>query len=268
VSHASALTIPPGARGVLFVVHGSDSAPQATLVGPGGRKYTSEADGRVTSTKDVLILPDDVEHSTSFVVGAPAAGKWTVRSEDGAAVASIDRVLATPKPSVRARVRGRGARRTLQWHLKPIDGQRVTFVEVGDRSERVIASTTRASGRRKFTSPDGPTGKRSVLAVVVQDGAPRARFTVARYRYRRPVPAAPAKLRAARRGQGAAFRWRKVAGAAQYEVSLRRGRQVLTVAVIRGTRLRAIDRRGATTVTVRAFSRDGRRGRSSSARIR
>lgn len=70
----------------------------------------------------------------------------------------------------------------LHWRLRPIEGQKVQFVEEGKGVNNVIATSSAATGQKSFKPAEGPAGKRKIVAMVEQNGFPRTNLTVGSYR--------------------------------------------------------------------------------------
>lgn len=168
-----------------------------------------------------------------------------------------------PAPRVSAKVTNLpGGKRRLAWHLNPIGGQRVAFMEDGPGAPpRVLARTNRAVGGVSFRPTGVPQRKRRIVAVIEEHGKPRARRTVARY----TAPPPPrlervGDLRASRRGGKLNLRWHPEPAAFGYRV-------VVTDA-LGGSRLHTVERpsltltgpeaAGLRSVSVRAVGFDGR----------
>ncbi|HEY1511879.1 MAG TPA: vWA domain-containing protein [Solirubrobacteraceae bacterium] len=270
---ASAL-LPPGAnrpfrvhghqRMIAFSAVGEGGAPRFTLVSPGGTAYTSPTvdQGLVDAPTSVgLAYPGD---STAYLVLAhPPPGKWTLRVEAGPAVSRFRRAGALPTPKVTGRVHGRGYRRALSFRARRIRGQRLIFYERGNGVGRQIRSTTATHGRIRFTPTDGPAGRRTIVAAVLENGLVRATLNVATFHApgaRRPARVSHVLLR--RHGSRVVVTWSKAGGARRYKVHVRvddgrnqlhtqRGRQL----VIRRTTGHRV------SVTVQSVSAAGRTGR-------
>ena len=75
------------------------------------------------------------------------------------------------------RVAGSGARRTLRWRLRSIPGQRVQLLETGRHGSRVLATTNRARGAKRFKPAVALGSKRRVVAFVEQGGLPRRKLS-------------------------------------------------------------------------------------------
>jgi hypothetical protein len=120
----------------------------------------------------------------------------------------------------------------LSWRLRRIKGQRMTFAEIGKDVRNAIASTSSARGSVRFRPQDGPAGKRSIVAVVEQDGQPRTTLTVGSYRAPGPPkPRKPLQLKLVRKGSRLTVSWRPNPSGFRHAVylSLTDGRQLVEV---------------------------------------
>jgi hypothetical protein len=163
------------------------------------------------------ILPDASSDTTYVVLTSPNAGTWSVVPEQGPALASIQTANGLPPVQVAARVSGRGARRLLRWSLKPLAGQKVTFVEHGPGVAHELLRTDRPHGRVRFIPATGGGRAREIEAFVTENGLPRDTLVLAHFR----APAPPT-LRAIRvvHLSGRVLRWARQRGADQYSVML------------------------------------------------
>jgi hypothetical protein len=147
---------------------------------------------------------------------------WRIVADPGSTpIAAATEARALPPVSVRARVTGRGPRRTLRYRIKPVPGQKVTFAEtsVASRVAHVIGVARGRRGTLRFVPGHGPAGRRRIVAQVSQRGLPRAERTVARYRAPGPLRLARPRGVKFRRAAGSLqIRWRAVKGARGYEV--------------------------------------------------
>ena len=125
-------------------------------------------------------------------------------------IRQIREAYGLPKPVVHAHVSGRGRARTLSWQLRPIPGQKVQFAEYGTDVRHLITTTAKATGKVRFTPQTGPAGHRRIVAIVEQNGLPRATLNVASFRA--PGPPRPTKvtyLKLTRRGTSLRVSWKK-----------------------------------------------------------
>jgi hypothetical protein len=149
-----------------------------------------------------------------------------------------------------------------------VPGQKVTFTEEGEGvPPRVVAVTGKARGRKRFKPSRVPMAEHTIVATVEQDGRPRSREVVARFKAPTPKRVSkPRALRARAKGGRVKVRWRKDAGAVRYDVVVARadGRRDL----VRTRKPRLSLKGGVRRVTVRAVGVDGKAGPARSARVR
>jgi hypothetical protein len=204
--------------------------PSVTIRGPRGETAQTRADFAPVSGPRFLIMQIPSQSRTFVEVRAPAAGAWTISPTAGSApVTGYQQGNPLPAPRIHARVSAGGSHRLLTWRLRAIRGQRVTFVEQGPRVDRALAVAT-ASGRRSFVPAPGPSGMRTIVAQIEQNGLPRRNLVVARYRAPAPPRPRPLRgLRAIRTGRSVVVRWQRSTGATGYEVriALADGRRIL-----------------------------------------
>lgn len=209
--------IRPHERVAVVAVHGQGALPEDSLHGPGGETINMPLGGTGIQSAQALVLPDAASDTTYVILTLPNAGTWTVMPEQGPAPASIQIADGLPPAQVAARVSGSGAKRRLQWSLKPLAGQRVTFVEHGAGVAHVLLHTDRARGSLRFTPAAGGAMAREIEAFVTENGLPRDTLVIAHFH----APA-PAKLRAITvlHLTGRTLSWARQPGAAQYSLML------------------------------------------------
>ncbi len=102
---------------------------------------------------------------------------------------------------------------------KPPLVESVRFVQQGGTA-RTILTTTRATGRTRFTLAPGPGGRRTILAVLSFNGFPRKAITIAHFRA--PAPTRPVVRHATYRIRHhiITLRWKPTRGAAYYSVTI------------------------------------------------
>jgi PKD repeat protein len=212
-------TVAKGTQSEVLAFEGQDGPPSVILEGPGGQRMQTPPDG-YDMTEPFFVSQEPKDRKTYVMISRPNAGKWTVGVAEGSTpVVRMERAQGLPDPKVKARVTGSGTKRRLTWSATPIKGQRITFSEQGAIAGRPIGTTTRARGSMPFTPADGPKGKRTIVAEVIQSGNPRANLNVASYTAPRVGPARPRGLRLRRRGSSLVVSWSRVAGVAGYEVN-------------------------------------------------
>lgn len=276
--------IPAGKRGVLVALRGIDGPPQVTLRSPSGTAVvTSPADaGGAVETERATAFTNVAAKTTYLALKSPRGGTWTatpVRPGDVIAEASAAAMLAPAK--VRARVTGGGkgrAARMLRFDVGRRAGQIVRFVERGEGVAKTIAVVrSGGAGVKTFRPATGPAGKRRIVALVEQDGAPRESRDVATFRAAAPAPAArPAGVRVNRSSKRATstlvVTWKSATRAQRYgiRVELADGR---VYAFARGARERRVELPGiarstAAAVRVVGLRDDADHGRAGTARLK
>lgn len=221
-SQPATIEIPSGQRVAIIGIVGADSAPAVTLRGPGGRTLTVPAGGAVRTAREVAFQVPE-ERTTFVALRAPAAGRWTIEPLGGARIAELRRAEMRPEPSVRATVTGRGNSRLIRYAIAPQRGQVVRLFEQAPGGARQLG-VFRGRGTRRFTPSDARGVRRSLVALVEQDGQPRDRIVLDRF------TAGPARIGRARRvrlrrtRRGALrITWARAAGAQGHLVSIELG---------------------------------------------
>lgn len=166
-----------------FAVTGETAAPLITLVGPDGRRIsTSDGDGL---SEDALVVTNDANRTTYLALAQPAGGRWMMEvAKDSSPIQSVRQSDGLPKPQVKAEVQALekpAGDFVVSWDVEPLAGQKVTFAEVGPDTSRVIGTAEGESGKIGFTAGPDDHGKRSMVAMVEQDGLPRANILIGTY---------------------------------------------------------------------------------------
>ena len=235
-------TVPGGRRGVLVALRGADGPPQVTLRGPGGQSITTPADASGSTRTDRALAFANVAAKTTYVaLRAPQGGTWTASpvaptghssspgeapsqheagASDRSSIADVTAAELLPPPRVRGTVAGRGRERTLRFVASSRAGQTIRFVERGRGVARTVkVLRTGGNGRAAFRPAPGPAGKRTIEALVEQDGVPRERITVATYSAPGPQrPGRPAQVAVARHAKGLAITWSPAVRATRYAI--------------------------------------------------
>ena len=172
------VTIRRGTRLAVLSARGDGAPPKVVVTGPGGARFETPAGPEGVRDGGNLLVQDPRTSTTHIVLRDPAPGRWSVSGS----VTRLDVAEGLPPVRIRAKVRGKGARRTLSWNAGPLPfGQRLTFVERADRSANVLRSTTRRRGRLTFTPDPGLARARRIEVVVTRNGMPRLDRVVARF---------------------------------------------------------------------------------------
>jgi hypothetical protein len=267
------VSLPSGLRQATIAVVGQGGAPTVRLTAPNGEQVISGSEpaavGRfVSQTLD--------EAATTYLsIGQPQAGSYAIEPVSGSSpVERVSVARGLPEPAVTASVAGKGHRRTLRYRVRTIAGQRVTFAEQSAGGlYRELATTRDARGRITFRPRRSGQRRRRIVAIVEQDGYPRAKLELARFTAPKPRPLArPRRVRATRKGTKLIVRWSKLERARGYELRInlpRDGRRLLrTVGPRRRTlTIGGLERNDRGTVTASAIDDDGRLGRPRRVRL-
>ena len=206
----------------------------------------------------VVIVPVEAEKTTYVIVNDPKAGRWRVQSLDPARPLSrVAIARGLPRPRVRAKLGGRGAKRILSYTLAPLAGQKVAFFERGQGGvDRRLGPARGRRGKITFRPTLAFKRKRAVVAEVTQDGFPRAEITVAHF----SAPALPKlrkpKVKAKRTRSALTLTWGRVAGARRYLVEVSSGGKLIARVLATRTRLvlSGTPATGTLKATIRALS--------------
>jgi hypothetical protein len=258
------IALPPGLPAAMIRIRGQGAAPSVTVTDPRGRD--------IASSGDAMTLGGTSADTTLVALRRPAAGRWTIAAKPGsAAILSVASSNGLPSANVKARVSGRGLRRVLSYRLTTAAGRTVTFAERGPRTIHVIGIARGRAGWISFTPGRGRGGRRSIVALIDQAGAPAKVVAVASYMAPRPAaPGRPGRVRATRAKRSITVTWARVPGVARYEVLvvLADGSEVFRV--VRGARATLPDpfprKRGR--VLVNALAADNARGAAAGAVIK
>jgi hypothetical protein len=202
-------------------LHGDGGAPDVTLHGPDGEEYTTGGQLSLPE-KPFLFLRDDESSIAYVAVDKPTAGKWTVTANEGSApMTSVEIAQGLDKPSIKASVSGDGAKRTIDYEMEPQPGVTFTFAEEGDGVYSEIGDAKEAKGHLTFKPVNEVGGKRKIVAIVSRDGVPTETLDVATFQAPPPPKMTPPQgLRAQHKGEKVLVRFKPVAGADSYSVTL------------------------------------------------
>jgi hypothetical protein len=268
----AAVAMTAGAPFEDLAVSGDGAPPSVILHGPGGRTVVPLALGAGAASAPAVALAVPRNDTTYVMIRNPGGGTWTVSAAPGSsAVTSVGVARGYARPKVSAHLAGRGATRRLTYSLTARPGLSVAFAERAHRVYHVLGRATGAHGTLRFIPGAGPAGKRTIEAIVAENGVPRETLAVATYRAAGPVtPAGVPGLRVRRHGRRFQIGFGNGRGAAYYLVRITGtdGRHLLEV--IRGRRhsltLPVLGYSDHLTVTVTGVSVTGRHGRPVSGR--
>lgn len=202
----------------VIALTGVTSAPRVQLTDPRGAVVDASR-GSAVDNERAIVVADDARRVTHIVLRDPPAGTWTISPLAGleapVSVQTADE-LAPVAVSGRSLSR-RDGRRLLRWKLAPIAGQQVSFVERAGDTATPITTTTAATGSVVYTPTSTAPLRRTIEAIVTQDGRPRTRRTLTNYR----VTRAPLRRVGAIARRGAHLSWRARPGLATYAVYIR-----------------------------------------------
>lgn len=269
-AQSRAFTVKPGTQSEVLAFEGQDGAPKVTLEGPGGQRMETPEDG-YDMTEPFFVSQEQKDRKTYVMISRPNAGKWTVTAAAGSTpIVRMSRAQGIPDPKVRAKVTGSGTKRRLEWSATPIQGQRITFSEQGAKAGDTIGTTTRAKGSFAFTPSDGPKGKRTIVAEVLQGGNPRATLDVASYSAPKVAPGRPRSLKLRRRGTSLVATWGAAPGASRYavQVTLSDGRRIPILTGRRTVTIPGFAKTETATVTVAGYRVEGLNGPAAKATLK
>ncbi len=271
IAAANSFRLRGGLPSAAFAVEGVGGAPDVTLTGPHGKTISASAATPFTKKKDLFAVQSGND-TTYFVIKHPPAGTWTITSDGVVPIHQVLQSFGLPRPSVHATVTGKGRARTLHWRLRPIKGQKVQFVEAGKGVRNVIATSSATTGQASFRPAEGPAGKRKIVAMVEQNGLPRANLTVGAYRAPgRLRPARPQHLRIGRHGNRLLVSWDAPKQGFRHVAYLRRSDDVRQLQVVAAGRHSAsfptVQRGYGATITVTGLTHGNGKGPTASAKI-
>lgn len=216
------VVVPSGVGQVNVDVQGVDGkVPAVEILNPKGRVIARSASKTFRSVDNVLFVPRPGTGEMLIAAPLPKAGTYRIRAQEGSAIETIRTSLPRPDVRIDATVRMKGSYGTLDYELGYLAGRTVEFWEVGNGVGRRIGLTTEPSGTIRFKDPKSLGTKHRIEAVVIDDGKPSPRRTVATFtapKLRAPEP--PTGLRASRDGSTVALRWTSSKRAISYQVRL------------------------------------------------
>jgi hypothetical protein len=270
---ATPITLHAGDKTALIRFEGVGGAPQVRLHGPGGRVIDTPAKGvgNTSSPNRFISFRDEANRSTYVNLAGTGDGHWTYELLPGSVpVKSIESSRPLPAVGVHASARRHGGKVALKWKARRIAGQRVKFIEESPGAPpRVLKTTTKARGHVTFRALRLPERRRQIVAMVEQDGLPRARRVVAHYRAPKLGRVTRVrKLRAVRRGKTVRVSWGGMTSASKFHliVADRKGRR--TLRTVKKPRIALHRAKSVRSVSVRAIGIDGRVGKPRTARVR
>lgn len=259
--------LPDGGGTTLLSIEGAGSAPRVVLRSPSGKTFDFTHAAPAIREKEFAGEIREQEDRTVVALKNPEGGTWTALPAEGSSqVVRVQAANKLPKPKVKVRARGKGSKRTLQYDVARIDGQRVDFVEQSEKGYRKIGSVKGGGkGTFSYVTSEDASKQRTVVAHVVQNDMPRVSLTVAKYSAPAPTVGKP-KVRVKRSSKSATISWSKAATADQYTVvvvgSKSGTNQQTASAKKRKLTVRGLIKGETLRVTVVATSKAGRTAKS------
>jgi hypothetical protein len=253
---ARTVTVAAGLPHVAFSASAAGGPPRVKVTGPGGVSVSSPESGGPLGTKNALVVPAAAENTTYVVVMKPKPGAWKIESLDpGVALTKVAVANGLPKPKVTAKVKGKGAKHTLAYRVRPLAGQSVSFSERGKGLDHTLGKAKPGKGSIKFKPALWTATKRTIVAHVVQNGLPRDELKVARFSVKKLKLKKP-KVKARRKKTSLALTWKRVTGASSYLVEVKAGQTLLTRVLIKARKLTVpkTPRKGKLKASVQALS--------------
>jgi virginiamycin B lyase len=221
--------VPASETTAVVKLTGAGGAPAVTLTGPGGRTIDTTAN---SSSAQQLILRQPSTNTTLVMIRGAKTGRWTVTPDAGSvALAAVATARELPRPKISAHLSGHGARRTLHYSIAAQPGMQVSFEEAGKNGGQLLGSAHGARGSISFI-PSGASGRRSIIALVTENGEPRTDLTVASFSSPPPRPGRTGSIRLSRSKGGllVSFRPAPLSTATVLSATFAEGRSVLLLA--------------------------------------
>jgi streptogramin lyase len=237
------LKVPAGVAAANLSLTSIDGLARVRVDGPGGFSYTTPATVGIHGkpSDPAYAAMDEVQHRTVIGIPHPKPGVYRISTiADAARIVNAEVAYSRPT-TVKAKLSGSGARRTLSYTVNGPAGANVVFDERGGGSAaQTIGMAKGSRGKIRFRSGDLQGRKRTIVAkVTTSDGTNLPDQTVARYTAPALVPAKPRGLRIAvdRNRARATVTWAGVQDAVGYRVRLTTSAGRRLNQYVRGTRL-------------------------------
>jgi hypothetical protein len=197
-------------------IRGAGGPPIVTITGPHGERITTPVTASGAKTSRYWLVKNPADDTTGVVIAHPAGGSWRITAAPGSpAITAVQDAYGLPPASVHARVSRHGRRFKLTYAIKPIPGQVVRFAERFGRVRHLIGTGHGTHGTLTFTPGAGHAGRRTIVAIVLQNGLAREELTVASYRAPAPLrPGKPNHITLRRQGTSLIVSWSPTADTA------------------------------------------------------
>jgi uncharacterized delta-60 repeat protein len=260
---AASVTLERGLPAAMIKLVGTGGTPQVSVTDPQGND--------ISKSSDAMIVEGTEPDTTLIALRHPLPGAYMITPQPGSpAIAEVATAKGLPALGLKARVTGAGKARVLHYKLAAAQGRVVKFVEQGSGVATRIGSAKGDHGTIRFTPAAGSRGKRTIVALVEEAGAPASEVKATTYPWAgTPRPARPRFVSGRRQKGKITVSWARVGGASRYEVLVKLADGSQTFRVVRGTHLTLPDafpaKRGA--VSVDALELDGTRSPARSVRL-
>ena len=231
-AHLSAATVAPVSfevpRGQSQTVIGARAEggyPSFTLRSPAGQAITrSGGEQGAVGSGGYRWVTDPTKNGTYVLLGRPEAGTWTLTpAAESPRIDWTASALSAPLVRVKSTVRRRGSQDLLSWSSATVPGQTLRFLEVGERTDDVILTTSKARGQIRFNPTDTGHGEeRHIQIEVAMNDLPRKVLKGPAFAVAAPTrPHPPSHVSIVRRGSRATISWSPARRAALYLVEVR-----------------------------------------------
>lgn len=259
----------------ILAIGGQDGAPTVHLLGPKGEQV-NDAGADVTGSGHAYLIAHVKQGKVTYVyLPRASAGLWTITATPGSTPLTQATVnIQIPRPQILPSISGSAHDRRLHYKISPQVGQTVQFIERGQGGGESPIGTARGNqGTLSFHPGPGPAGKRTIFALVNQDGHPRSVLKVGSYNAPPPiVPARVGGLTLRRHGTSLLASWRGAANATGYAITIRTGDHRETTANLgasaRSYSLPEFFPLDSATVSIHATDRLGKPGPETTAGMR
>lgn len=191
-----------GTEAVALRIRGTHGPPRIVVHGPHGVTISSPSKGILKRSKGHYMLIENRTNGTAdLMLLRPAAGTWTISQapHSVSSLTTMDRANLEVPPTFGARVKARGAHRTLQVAYAVPVGAKVRLVEHAKGVEHTLAKDLQGSrcpglpvfrphtderilcSNITFAPSLGPTRKRQVVAFVSKGAIPLMQKTIASF---------------------------------------------------------------------------------------
>ena len=247
-------------------IRGGGAAPQLQVTGPGGLNLkVTKSSPVATGRAAVLVLSPSENRTYILFRGTPKRGVYHLSPLHGsAAIRWVDFSQPLPPASVKAKLRAVGCQQRLTWKLRKLPGQKVVFVDRGPESQRTLKTTSAATGSLSLTPQTAAAGAHKIVAMVMQQGTPRAEIVVARY----GSPTGTGRitgLKARRKGNKTTVSWKPVCAAFDYAITVTAGKTKKTTSTKKTSTV--LTGKGKRSVSVLAVNFAGQTGKASTITI-